>query len=615
MALAVKCCDVGTMTLTPRPPTVPSEPQQVAKLPMAAMLVNDGGATLQPADNETLPARRLCWVSLDVVGGGGDDGDDDDAFAAPQATLGAASEHVNDFTSRYTRRRLRSPSSSLLLLLWALAWCGMLSGVAYSTVFFVLEVSPARYGVLLGVRWAVMIFVPLALYFWKDACVFAAAAGRRGGTEPQRWAFAASEDAFRENVKSLRGGISYALLLLVVSVPTSAVWFYLGVSDALPPFVRATCAHDPRMMSWCSIACLGCLVASAILHTLFFCLVLPVVIAAPIDIWDPMSSEAARQTAQELLLRMRWLRMFGARSSPSSPRLTPCGLGVLCGYYAAGTWWFSRLVYAHLCGPLEVLAFDAMVAISIGLVMGSYIYAVVQSRDKGITAPAATNTLGRGAWLERMLSTLSSKEASISQQRIILLVVIISQSAIPFGGRLRLAQDGMLMCMLAMALFIHDRPMRMHELVAAGQPAFGLVVDARQLRQALDALLRGEAGDGLSGRVALSTYKASISRMAEALAVSYRWQQDEVLIAPGMSLNMSAWQLTNLRDALAASTCPYVWLDRLSVPQSAERAASPHFDLIQRQLLSRMSSVYTVAAVTLALRSLEREGSRYHQRG
>ena len=58
-----------------------------------------------------------------------------------------------------------------------------------------------------------------------------------------------------------------------------------------------------------------------------------------------------------------------------------------------------------------------------------------------------------------------------------------------------------------------------------------------------------------------------------------RWQPTEVNVCPGLTLNMSRWQLAELEKALAASSCLYVWIDRVAVPQ--------HAGDLQRTLLAR----------------------------
>jgi hypothetical protein len=88
--------------------------------------------------------------------------------------------------------------------------------------------------------------------------------------------------------------------------------------------------------------------------------------------------------------------------------------------------------------------------------------------------------------------------------------------------------------------------------------------------------------------------------------VSYRWQAAEVWICPGLTLNMSRWQMERVVDALENTSCFYVWIDRLSVPQYECE--------LQNTLLSRMMATFASARETLVLRSIEENGSRYHQR-
>jgi hypothetical protein len=143
--------------------------------------------------------------------------------------------------------------------------------------------------------------------------------------------------------------------------------------------------------------------------------------------------------------------------------------------------------------------------------------------------------------------------------------------------------------------------------ISPSSPGFGLLIDRVDLRSALQAVL-------LAGNKRYTgpfrTYKASISRMEETLAVSYRRQQHSVPIGPDgrHSLNMTRWQMATLSDAIKISSCKYVWIDVVSVPQKSHRR-------LQKALLSRMLTVYAAAAETVALRSAEYDGDRYHQRG
>jgi hypothetical protein len=92
------------------------------------------------------------------------------------------------------------------------------------------------------------------------------------------------------------------------------------------------------------------------------------------------------------------------------------------------------------------------------------------------------------------------------------------------------------------------------------------------------------------------------------LAVSYRWQPDQVELSDGFGFNMSRWQMEQLLSVLQGCNCHYVWIDHISIPQLG-------FSDMKRTLLSRMMAVYASAGYTLVLRSLELEGCRYHQRG
>lgn len=60
-------------------------------------------------------------------------------------------------------------------------------------------------------------------------------------------------------------------------------------------------------------------------------------------------------------------------------------------------------------------------------------------------------------------------------------------------------------------------------------------------------------------------------------------------------------------NALENTSCFYVWIDRISIPQYGESE-------LQTTLLSRMMATYASVRETLVLRSLEEHGSHYHQR-
>ena len=152
---------------------------------------------------------------------------------------------------------------------------------------------------------------------------------------------------------------------------------------------------------------------------------------------------------------------------------------------------------------------------------------------------------------------------------------------------------------LLFIVFTRDKPVDFGALCVSGA-AFGLTINARQLRAAILSHLAGKQYKGQVHR-----YKASFLRMADTMAVSYRWSSDVVTVSEGLSINMTEWQLGELVKAIDRSKCLYVWLDSCSVPQ--------HIHDLKNILLSRMMAVYASAFVTLVLVSRERDTERYHE--
>lgn len=82
-------------------------------------------------------------------------------------------------------------------------------------------------------------------------------------------------------------------------------------------------------------------------------------------------------------------------------------------------------------------------------------------------------------------------------------------------------------------------------------PGFGLVMNAVDLYNALSSDLAGKEYKG-----PLRSYKASMLRMEETMAVSYRWQSASRSFAGGrLELNMSSWQINALKQAIQESKC------------------------------------------------------------
>ena len=82
--------------------------------------------------------------------------------------------------------------------------------------------------------------------------------------------------------------------------------------------------------------------------------------------------------------------------------------------------------------------------------------------------------------------------------------------------------------------------------------------------------------------------------------------------------NMTPWQMRELLAELRKGRHSYVWLDALSIPAAVlgwDGKPGTWLQEISDKLLVRMMAVYAAANETLALKSREEEGGRYHQRG
>eukprot|EP00951_Prasinocladus_malaysianus_P047650 scaffold651398_cov46-Prasinocladus_malaysianus.AAC.1 len=116
--------------------------------------------------------------------------------------------------------------------------------------------------------------------------------------------------------------------------------------------------------------------------------------------------------------------------------------------------------------------------------------------------------------------------------------------------------------LLILMLLLRDKEANFATLKATG-PGCGLVLNARQLSQALQSHLCG----GLYMGRSVKRYKGTLFRMGETLAISYRWQSREQQVDGLGALNMSDWQMGELIKGIEHSRCQYVWMDRFSVPQ------------------------------------------------
>eukprot|EP00951_Prasinocladus_malaysianus_P003462 scaffold24331_cov20-Prasinocladus_malaysianus.AAC.1 len=110
------------------------------------------------------------------------------------------------------------------------------------------------------------------------------------------------------------------------------------------------------------------------------------------------------------------------------------------------------------------------------------------------------------------------------------------------------------LAIISLFLLQRDNQMTFDDLSIKGV-ACGLVADARQLQKVLRRYI--DSGGLCVSESSIKMYQASIFRMREALAVSYRWQPESKEVAPGLQLNMSLWQMDALASALENSTALY----------------------------------------------------------
>jgi len=286
--------------------------------------------------------------------------------------------------------------------------------------------------------------------------------------------------------------------------------------------------------------------------------------------------------------------------------------------------------------------------------------------------------LGVGKLLRKMVST---KRIGRTHLRRNLLLAVFGLTMVPSAGQ---AAVGLPMACIVWTIYLillvcaaiaRDEPAGFEDM--QGAEGFGLVMLSRDLAEALEASLqddynplvsyadghtslcktetRAVAGPGLrrldaleqpprrcckdfpagcaTCRLLIRRFPATLFRMQETLALSYRWQQGRtVLVCPAgsdprspgfnpdyfrngtVSVNMSRWQRQELLAALRANGHAYVWVDALCIPAALEPPPGTWLAAMSRVLLTRMMALYSAAATTLVLRSLEEDGLRYHQR-
>ena len=340
---------------------------------------------------------------------------------------------------------------------------------------------------------------------------------------------------------------------------------------------------------------------------LLLCLAMPVMLV-PAKVWSPMTERAAKVKGDTFMRRMLKLPAIVLVLCSAAGPLLFLGFAKRFGYrrneHAIK---FPSQVYS---GALVLDVFLAMTTLLLLLWITPWGTAL---RNLTHWAGAVCSRLGlaasdgsaaaRGgilkcmhAWRYRQLvlllalmflfgvDTLDSREAGNSKVWLRMWPVLLMRAVTIF-----------------LLLFSRDEEIDFEDLEREGA-GFGLVVNARDLRREFSRVVEGR-GEEPRGRV--RRYKATLLRMCETMAVSYRWQEQAINIGDLGPINMKLWQMDALVQAIDKSNCLYVWIDACGVPQQDCQ--------MKRALLSRMMSIYASSFVTTVLLSRELGTDRYHE--
>eukprot|EP00873_Tetraselmis_striata_P013498 jgi/Tetstr1/433762/TSEL_022979.t1 len=445
--------------------------------------------------------------------------------------------------------------------------------------------------------------------------------GSAARQEVSGWAPAASKSAYLEIVKVTRQSQQRLLVFGVVftvamtascAVGDTAVWH----SPEYMAFRAATCGDgaawwSPCMLAWKFRDTLALLTVSS---NTYICGML---YSLRTEMFSPLFEQALRQTGTRWLircLRLHWVLL----------PLTPTSLFVFV---------VNERVKLMKATRPEMTAFTAVSALHVAVCWlflawsldldGALFARLARLWRKDLPERSAWRSVRRALPTDYLYEqsppqTQFGEEASVSNRGVwasvrdpgggfkhrqlqLLVNLILLMLVQPFGSPWSMGVVwAVRLVAILLLLSADDPPCRFTDLSAA-DASFGLLVDASQLSDALRAYLKGQVYRG-----PLVMTKASYYRMDDTLAVSYRWQEDETLVCPGLRLNMSRWQLEALHRGVADAGCLYVWIDRIALPQYSSG--------LQVALLARMMATYATSRKTLALRALETDGNRYHQR-
>eukprot|EP00873_Tetraselmis_striata_P026617 jgi/Tetstr1/446881/TSEL_003661.t1 len=448
------------------------------------------------------------------------------------------------------------------------------------------------------------------------------------GTKPalaDHWTAVASKDTFRETART----VSRAQLIVFVTIGSST-----GVATASQIHNALTRATTLAMQGWVTRACCAecqpfdagcpcdvlCSVSYGSLESfltlnvgLVACLIASVIFI-PLPIWSPVADAAftrARLPSQHhftVLKRVRALPVpLSILVAITIAVVTVYAVNFLAPTMLTGVAFWRCVLVANAFASLSLLALMVWSAgVRRLLTLPFYLLRTCASALHALVSRCVgrgkEQTSGRGL---KTISRLWRCHSSWRYRQLVLLCACLYCFVIE---ALNLASEGVSLLYIGrgvtlLLLLVTRDAEAQPEVLATEGAGFGLLVPASRLTAALRAHLAGKPYRGRMPR-----YKATVLRMEETLAVSYRWHDEQrVPLGEGnLELNINRWQAASLLAAIKAAGCRYVWMDNLAIPHDVPG--------VQRTLLSRMMAVYSSALVTLVLRSAEHGGCRYHQR-
>mmetsp|Transcript_18761 Transcript_18761/g.52229 ORF Transcript_18761/g.52229 Transcript_18761/m.52229 type:complete len:997 (-) Transcript_18761:398-3388(-) len=434
--------------------------------------------------------------------------------------------------------------------------------------------------------------------------------------EAGTWVCAASPDLFQDTINLIRAS---NVLNGIISIPLSLLLVVSHLSFDVTDFEHRFESEEWRKACGNSDMCYVSMTYGSGLEILsFHLLAAPLIqfITTPAMVWGPAMTLALRKCRDSRRSRL-------ARS----PTLALLGLVLM----ASQNMYRALRIETSAASSLEATSFLScqgfILLFNFFLLWNSCIVQDTASFvGKQLEAGLPTSLARK---LSLQISDLRLSDADVAHRQEIILITLIlliihSRFTTGVPGYLVgviIAEVVVLLVLLALS---SERECSFKELEQGA--AFGLVVRATSLKRVLQALLatspdrctmdchgavRYTSDDGTGSGVSvlmpkLQMHKATVERMQNTLAVSYRWQAEQRQLGGGLKLNMNTFQTRTLIYAIEKAQAKYVWLDCLSVPQDE----SP----LKYTLLARMMAVFAAAEYSVAIRTAEAPGSRYHER-